>query len=119
MIQPEETLFLKDILCIKDEVNIKNPRLPVMKGVHNTNGAALCLPFLPGGHCESTGPCGYHLQVNDPNRLRGKSNEDCAPFHYFLVASNKYNCLITAASQNSNMDPSSSPYSSTDPSRAL
>ena len=87
VIQPLGTLSLKDILCIKDKGEILNLYLSVMKGIRNTKGAALCLPFLLGGHCDSTDPCGYHLQVNYLYHLPGASNLDYAPFHDWLVAS--------------------------------
>ena len=87
MIQPEGNLSLKDILCIKDESKIMNPCLPLMKDICNTKGDALCLPFLIGGPCDSTDPYGYHLQINDSDRVPGTSNADYAPFHVFLSAS--------------------------------
>ena len=87
MLQPAGTLSLKDTLCIKDEGKMKNPCLPVMKGIYNTKCAALCITFLIGGHCASTDPCGYHLQVNDPDRLLRTSDADYEPFHDWLVAS--------------------------------
>ena len=74
-----------------------------MKGICNTKGAALCLPFLLGGHCDYTDPCGYHLQVNDPYRLPGTSNADYAPFHDCLAANKEYVCLSTESSQNANL----------------
>ena len=86
MLGPAGKLSVKYILRIKDEGNITNPRLPMMKGIRNTNGAALCIPLLLGGHCDFTDPCGYHLQVNDPDRLPGTSNAEYAPFHYWLAA---------------------------------
>ena len=88
MLQSVGTLTLKDILRIKDRGNITNPHLPVMKGIHNTKCASLCLPFLIGGHCDSTEPCGYHLQFNDPYRLPGASNAYYAPFHEWMASSN-------------------------------
>ena len=108
VLQPAGNISLNYTLLIKYEGNIMNPRLPVTKGIHNTKGAALCLPLLIGGHCYSTDPCGYHLQVNDPDRLPGTSNADFAPFHYWLTTSNEYFCISTSASHNANMDPSSS-----------
>ena len=87
LLQPEETLFLKDIIRIKDEVNITNPCLQVMNVIRNTKGSALCLTFLIGGHCDSTDPCMYHLQFNYPDRLPGTSNSDYAPFHGWISAS--------------------------------
>ena len=87
LLQPEETLSLKYIIRIKDEGNIMNPCIPVMNVIRNTKGSALCLTFLIGGHCDSTDPCGYHLQVNDQNRLIGTSNTDYVPFHDWLAAS--------------------------------
>ena len=79
----------------------------MIKGIRNTKGAALCLSFLLGGHCDSTDPCGYHLQFNDPDRLPGTSNADYAPFHDCLAANKEYVCLRTAASKKSKLDPSS------------
>ena len=108
MIQPAGTLSIKDILYIKDEVKITNLRFPVMKFICNTKGAALCLPFLIGGHCDSTDPCGYHLQVNDPDRFYGTPNVDYAPFHYWLASRKEYVCISTASSQNAKLDISSS-----------
>ena len=87
VLQPLETLYLKDIFRIKDEGNIKNPHIPVMKGIRNTKGAALCLPFLLGGHCDYTDPCGYQLKVNNPDRLPGTSNAEFALFHNSLAES--------------------------------
>ena len=86
MLQPTGYLSLKDILLIKDEGKINDPLLSVMKGVRNTKVAALCLPFLLGVHCDSTYPCGYHLQVNYPDRLPGTSNADYEPFHNWLAS---------------------------------
>ena len=104
VLQPEGNLSLKDILSIKDKGNITNPRIPVMKGIHNTKVAAPCLLFLLGGHCDSTYPCGYHLQVNDPDRLPGTSNVDYEHFHDWMATSKSYACLITSSYQNSNLD---------------
>ena len=108
MLQPMGNLSLKEILRIKDKGKITNPRIPVMKVIHNTKGAALCLPFLLGGHCDSTYPCGYHLQLNDPDRLPGTSNADYAPFHDWIAASKEYVFISTSDSQNAKMAPSSS-----------
>ena len=105
MIQPAVTLSIKDILYIKDEVKITNPCFPVMKVICNTKGAALYLPFLIGGHSDSTYPCGYHIQVNDPDRLPGAPNSDYEPFHDWLVSSKYYVCLSTAASRNAKLTP--------------
>ena len=87
MLQPVETLSLKDIQRIKDEGKITKLRLPVMKAIRNTKWVSLCLPFLLSGHCDSTDPCRYHLQGNDPDRLPWTSNIDYAPFHEWLAAS--------------------------------
>ena len=70
----------KDTLRIKDRDKTTKNCPPVMKGICNAKGAALCLPFLLGSHCECTDPYGYHLQVNDPDRPPGTSNTDYAPF---------------------------------------
>ena len=88
-------LSLKEILHIKDKGKITNSYLLVMKGIRNTKGAALCLPFLSCGHCDSTDPCGYHLQVNYPDCLPGMSNADYAPFHDCLADCKEYVCLST------------------------
>ena len=56
MLQLAEILSFKEILRIKDEFKITKPHLPVMKGIHNTKGNPFCLPFLLGGHCDSTDP---------------------------------------------------------------
>ena len=101
-------LSLKEILHIKDKGKITNSYLLVMKGIRNTKGAALCLPFLIGGYCDSTDPCGYHLQVSDPNHLPGTSNADHGPIHDWLMASKEYICLITSSSQKTKLAPSSS-----------
>ena len=85
MLQTVGTLSIKYILRIKDKGKITNPHLPFMNGVRNTKGAALCLPFLFIGHCNSTDPCGYPLQVNDPDRLPGASNAEYAPFHDWMA----------------------------------
>ena len=84
VLQPEGNLSLKDILSIKDKGNITNPHLPVIKVICNAKGSALCLPLLIGGHCDSTDPYGYHLQVNDTDRLPGISNADYASFHDWM-----------------------------------
>ena len=86
MLQLAEILSFKEILRIKDEFKITNPHLPVMKGIHNTKGNPICLTFLLGGHCDSTDPCGYHLQVNYPNRLPRTSNANYETLHDCLVA---------------------------------
>ena len=108
VLQPKGNLSLKDIIRIKDVGNTNDPHIPVMKGIHNTKGAAVCLPFLLGGHCDSTNPCGYRLQVNDPDRLPRTSNSDYATFHDWLEASKEYVYIITSDSQNSNLALSSS-----------
>ena len=74
-----------------------------MKCICNTKGSALCLLYLMGGHYDSTDPYGYHLQVNDPDRLPGTSNVDYAPFHDCLAANKEYVCLSTESSQNANL----------------
>ena len=108
MLKPAGTLSLKYILLIKDGGKIKKTRLPVMKGISNTKGAALCITFLLSGHCDYTDPYGYHLQVNDPNHLPVATNANYEPFHNWLVASKEYVCLSKAASQKFDLDPSSS-----------
>ena len=109
ILQPAENLSLKDILRIKDNGKIKNPHFPVMKGIRNTKGASLCLPFMLGGNCDSIDPYGYHLQVNDPYRLPGTSNVDYVPPHDCLVSCTYYTRFSTAASQNAKLTLSSSP----------
>ena len=108
MLNPTGYLSLKDTLHIKDEVNINNPCIPHMKGIRNYKGADLCLPFLLGGNCDSTDPYGYHLQVNDPERLPGMSNTDYKTLHDCAEASKEHVCISTAASHNNKMAPSSS-----------
>ena len=56
VMNPPGTLFLKDILRLKDKCNINNPHLTHMKGNRNAKGASLCLPFLISGKCDSTDP---------------------------------------------------------------
>ena len=108
MLKPAGTLSLKDILSLKDEGNLNNPFLHYMKVIKKSRGTTLCLPFLLMYHCDFTDPCGYHLWVNDTNRLPGTSNAKYKPFHNWLEE-NKYNvCLITADSHNAKLDPSSS-----------
>ena len=85
VLQPSGTLSLKDILRIKDESKIKNTCLPVTKGIRNTKGASLFIDFFFEGHFDSTDACRYHLQVNDPDRIHGTSNEDYEPFHNWLT----------------------------------
>ena len=106
MLQPVRTLSLKYTLRIKDKCKIKNPRLSAMKVICNTKGAALFLPFLLGGHCDSTDPFRYHLQVNDTYHIPGTSNAYYDPFHEYLAASKYYLGISTAASQNTNISPS-------------
>ena len=87
MLQPAGTLYFKEIIRIKYEGKTTNPCISVKKLICNTKGAAICLPFLLGGHYDFIDPCGYHLQVNDPERIPGTSNTYYAPFHDWLEAS--------------------------------
>ena len=77
-----------------------------MKGIRNIKGATLCLPLLIGAHFDSTDPCMYHLQVNDPDSLPGTSNAYYETFNDWLAASKEYVYLSTESSQNANLDPS-------------
>ena len=86
MLNPSRTLSIKEILRLKDGGKINNPCLPHMKGIRNTKGTTLYISFMLGGHCDFTDPCGYHLQVNDTERLHGTSNTDYKPFHNYLEA---------------------------------
>ena len=108
VLQPAETLPIKDILRIKDEGKIKLPSLPVMKCTRKTKAAALYLPFLINDQCDSTDPWGYHIQVNDPKRLPGTSNEDYTYFHDWMVKSKEYACISTKYSHNTKLAPYSS-----------
>ena len=106
VMNPPGTLFLKDILRLKDKCNINNPHLTHMKGTRNAKGASLCLPFLISGKFDSTDPFWYHLQVSDPDRLPGMSNADYKPFRVWLETSKEHVSIITATSQNAKLDPS-------------
>ena len=84
VIKPSGTLSVKEPPSLKYEGNINNPRIPHTNGILNAKDASLYITFLIGGHFDSTDPCGYHLQVNDPNCLPGMSNDKYKPFHDFL-----------------------------------
>ena len=108
MLQSAGTLSLKEILHIKGEGKTTKTHLPVMKGIINTKGSALYLTLMIGFHCDSTDPFGYHLQVNDIDRLPGTSNAYYATFHHWLAASKEYICLSKTAYHKAKLNPSSS-----------
>ena len=105
ILKPTVPFSIQDILKTYTEGKITPPRLPSMKGIRNSNGAALCLPFLLGCECQSTEPCGYHLQVQPAASLPGQSSSDWTPFHDWLLASKEHVTLTSAATMNSKISP--------------
>ena len=107
MLKTDGNFSLKDILRLKDEGNINNTCIPHMEVILNYKGTTLCIPFMIGGHCDFTYPYGYHLQLNDTNRLSGTSNAKYKPFRNWLEANKDHIRLITADSHNTNIYPTS------------
>ena len=105
ILQPVGTYSIQDLVKLKTEGKITAPRLPQMKGLMNRNGASLCLPFLLGGQCDSSTPCGYHLQANSATHLPGESKADYTSFHEWLTTHKDFFSLTAVASSNSKLAP--------------